>query len=323
MVTGTILALAPQIRHSLIISYDVLYSFRMEIWILFTLLAVTMQSVRTAAQKQIAKSLSASTTTLIRYLFGLPFALAYFFFLRYIYQEESVAGNPVFYRAASLAAMAQIIATAFLVKALTLRNFAVGTALAKTEALLTAIIGGLFFSAALSPIAYLSVALGVVGVLIASNWKISLADLFQNESIKFGIGAGLGFALASLWIREASLSLELPRLFSAAAVLLYMVLLQTAICLLFVFIRESSQLSLMLARWRTCVFIGFSSLAGSIGWFTAMSLQDAAVVKTLGQTEFAVTLLITYFYFGEKITAKEYIGIILVVLSVILLMMAT
>ena len=295
----------------------------MEIWILFTLLAVTMQSVRTAAQKQIAKSLSASTTTLIRYLFGLPFALAYFFFLRYIYQEESVAGNPVFYRAASLSAMAQIFATVFLVKALTLHNFAVGTALAKTEALLTAIIGGLFFSAALSPIAYLSVALGVVGVLIASNWKISLADLFQNESIKFGIGAGLGFALASLWIREASLSLELPRLFSAAAVLLYMVLLQTAICLLFVFIRESSQLSLMLARWRASVFIGFSSLAGSIGWFTAMSLQDAAVVKTLGQTEFAVTLLITYFYFGEKITAKEYIGIILVVLSVILLMMAT
>jgi drug/metabolite transporter (DMT)-like permease len=293
----------------------------MEIWILFTLLAVTMQSVRTAAQKQIAQSLSASTTTLIRYLFGLPFALAYFFFLRYIYQEESVAGNPVFYRAASLSAMAQIFATVFLVKALTLHNFAVGTALAKTEALLTAIIGGLFFSAALSPIAYLSV--GVVGVLIASNWKISLADLFQNESIKFGIGAGLGFALASLWIREASLSLELPRLFSAAAVLLYMVLLQTAICLLFVFIRESSQLSLMLARWRTCVFIGFSSLAGSIGWFTAMSLQDAAVVKTLGQTEFAVTLLITYFYFGEKITAKEYIGIILVALSVILLMMAT
>jgi drug/metabolite transporter (DMT)-like permease len=37
----------------------------------------------------------------------------------------------------------------------------------------------------------------------------------------------------------------------------------------------------------------------SVGWFTAMSLQDAAVVKTLGRTEFAVTLLISYFYFGE------------------------
>lgn len=295
----------------------------MEIWILFTLLAVVMQSVRTAAQKQIAQSLSASTATLIRYLFGLPFALGYYFFLRYIYQEEAVVANAVFYRAASLAAIAQIVATVLLIKALTLRNFAVGTALAKTEALLTAVIGALFFSALLSPMAYLSVAIGVVGVLIASNWKLSFSDLVHNESIKFGIGAGLGFALASLWIREASLSLELPRLYSAAAVLLYMVVIQTVICLLFVFLRERSQLSLMLARWRTCVFIGFSSLAGSVGWFTAMSLQDAAVVKTLGQTEFVVTLLITYFYFGEKITTKEYIGIILVALSVLLLMVAT
>jgi len=54
-----------------------------------------------------------------------------------------------------------------------------------------------------------------------------------------------------------------------------------------------------------------------------MSLQDAAVVKTLGQTELAVTLLISYFYFGEKITAKETIGIVLITLSVILLMLAT
>lgn len=295
----------------------------METWILFTLLAVTMQSVRTAAQKQIAQSLSASTATLIRYLFGLPFALAYFFFLRSLYQEELIVPTAVFYRAASLAAIAQIIATVLLIKALTLRNFAVGTALAKTEALLTAVIGALFFSAALSPMAYLSVAIGVIGVLIASNWQVSVTDLFKNESIKFGIGAGLGFALASLWIREASLSLEISRLLSAAAVLLYMVIIQTVICLLYVLVREREQLLLMLTRWRACIFIGFSSLAGSVGWFTAMSLQDAALVKTLGQTEFVVTLLITYFYFGEKITTKEYIGIMLVALSVILLIAAT
>jgi drug/metabolite transporter (DMT)-like permease len=162
----------------------------------------------------------------------------------------------------------------------------------------------------------------VVGVLIASNWKVSWQDLVENESIKYGVGAGLGFALASLWIREASLSLGVPRLLSASTVLLYMVAIQTVLCLLFVAIRERNQLALVLSRWRSCVFIGFTSLAGSVGWFTAMSLQDAAVVKTLGQTEFAVTLLITYFYFGEKITAKEYVGIMLVALSVILLLVA-
>jgi len=88
-------------------------------------------------------------------------------------------------------------------------------------------------------------------VLIASNWKLILSGLFQNESIKFGIGVG------------------------------------------------------------------------SVDWFTAMSLIDAAVVKTLGQTEFVITLLLTYFYFGEKITTKEYVGIMLVTLSVILLIVAT
>ncbi|MEX0962882.1 MAG: DMT family transporter [Pseudohongiellaceae bacterium] len=295
----------------------------MEIWILFTLLAVVMQSMRTAAQKYIARSITASAATLVRYLFGLPFALAYYYLMRSLYQDEVIVGNAVFYRAALLASLAQILATVFLIKALTLRNFAVATALAKTEALLTAIIGAVFFSALLSPAAYLAIVIGVVGVLVASNWKISLRDLLENESIKFGIGAGLGFALASLWIREASLSLELPLLLSASIVLLFMVVVQTVICLLYTLLRERNQIALILLRWRSCLFIGFSSLAGSIGWFTAMSLQEAAVVKTLGQAEFIVTLLITYLYFGERISLREYVGIMLVALSVILLLVAT
>ncbi len=64
-------------------------------------------------------------------------------------------------------------------------------------------------------------------------------------------------------------------------------------------------------------------MAGSVGWFTAMSLQNPAIVKTLGQVEFVVTLLITYFYFNEKISLKEYVGIVLVALSVLLLIFAT
>lgn len=71
------------------------------------------------------------------------------------------------------------------------------------------------------------------------------------------------------------------------------------------------------------LFIGLSSLAGLAAWFTAMSLQNPAIVKTmttLGQTEFVVTLLITYFYFAEKINAKEVIGIVMVAVSVFILL---
>lgn len=292
----------------------------METWIAFTLLAVVMQSVRTAGQKQIARQLSIPATTLVRFLFGLPFALLYFLLLKRYYQPETIALNADFLLPASLAGISQIFATLFLVKALTLRNFAVGTALAKTEAIITAVIGAWFFSAALSVLGYVSVVIGVMGVLVASNWRVSLPDLVHNDSIKYGLGAGLGFALASLWIRDASLSLQLPRLLSAASVLVYMVALQTGICLIWVVLREREQLRLIAGKLSSSIFIGLTSVAGSVGWFTAMSLQNAALVKTLGQTEFAVTLLITYFYFGERITLREYLGIFLVCLSVILLL---
>jgi len=191
----------------------------MEFWVAFTLLAVVFQSVRTAGQKQIARHISIPAATLVRFLFGMPFAIALFIALYWYYQVDAITLHGDFFIGASLAGVAQICATLCLVKSLSIRNFAVGTALAKTEALLTALLGTWFFGEALSGLGYLSVVLGVAGVLIASNWKITLRDLVDNDSIKYGLGAGLGFALASLWLREASLSLALPRLLSAATVL--------------------------------------------------------------------------------------------------------
>lgn len=292
----------------------------METWVVFTLLAVCMQSIRTAGQKQIAKRISIQATTLIRFLFGLPFVIAYYFLVKNYYGVDDIALEMGFFRPASLAAVAQILATALLVKALTIQNFAVGTALAKTEAIMTALIGSLFFSTALSLLGYVSVFLGVAGVLIASNWQVTVKDILHNKSIKYGLGAGLGFALASLWLRDASLSLATPRLLSAATVLLYMVSLQTILCLIWVAVQDVKQLFGLKSELAACFFIGFTGVAGSVGWFTAMSLQNAAIVKTLGQTEFIVTVLITYLYFNEKVSSKEALGIALVAISVLLLL---
>ena len=67
----------------------------MDTWISFTLLAVVMQSVRTAAQKQIARKISPQAATLVRYLFGLPFALLYFYWLQADYSIIETL-NPTF-----------------------------------------------------------------------------------------------------------------------------------------------------------------------------------------------------------------------------------
>lgn len=294
----------------------------MQTWIVFTLLAVVMQSVRTAGQKQIARKLSVEATTLVRFLFGLPFAALYFLVL-WSQTDAPLNLSAQYFSSASLAGLAQIGATLCLVKALTIRNFAVGTALAKTEAIMTALLGTMFFSATLSMLGYLSVIVGVLGLLVASNWRFNWQDLFSNESIKYGLGAGLGFALASLWIREASLSLQAPLIFSAATVLVYMVGFQALLCLLWVVFTDRQQFRLVAANLPASAFIGFTSVTGSVGWFTAMSLQEAALVKTLGQLEFVVTLAITYLYFGERISVREYVGIVLVAISIVLLLRAT
>lgn len=53
----------------------------MDTWIYFTLLAATMQAVRTAGQKQLSGKLNSMATTGVRYIYALPFAWLYLWWL--------------------------------------------------------------------------------------------------------------------------------------------------------------------------------------------------------------------------------------------------
>jgi len=50
-------------------------------WIFFTIFAAAMQSVRTAGQKSLSASITPMSATLVRYVFGLPFAFLWLLFL--------------------------------------------------------------------------------------------------------------------------------------------------------------------------------------------------------------------------------------------------
>jgi drug/metabolite transporter (DMT)-like permease len=69
------------------------------------------------------------------------------------------------------------------------------------------------------------------------------------------------------------------------------------------------------------LFVGVTSVIGSIGWFTAASFQNAAYVKALGQVEFFITLFITYRIFKEKISLVEFLGMALIITSVVILLL--
>jgi drug/metabolite transporter (DMT)-like permease len=294
----------------------------METWIIYTLLAASMQAIRTAGQKKLAQHISPMAATLVRYLFGFPVAFAY---LLFVIPDNTLAAfatslsKASFIIYASLASVAQILATFWLVKVLSLRNFAVGTSFSKTEALQTAIFGMIFFGTLLSFQAWLAVFLGATGIGLLSLSGKTLQ--FDRASAVYGILSGVGFAFTALWLREASLSLALPFVASAAITLFYMVSIQTLICVLYIAAREPRQLRILRVHIPLATFVGVTSAIGSIGWYTAMTYENAALVRTFGQVELVFTLLITYFFFGERISKTEYLGIAAILSSVLIILL--
>jgi drug/metabolite transporter (DMT)-like permease len=293
-------------------------------WIGFTLFAALMQAVRTAGQKHLTSSLSAVASTWARYGFGLPVSLVYFLIVCQQRTDPFPALSLRFSLYVALAACAQLLATLLLVKVLSLRNFSVGTTYAKTEGMLAALLGTVFFGAQLHPLAWLAVGLGITGVLFVSisRAKVGLRAIIDGRTALYGLTAGTGFAFTALWVRAASVELSTDPLFSAALILLLSILIQALICSLLVHRQNPDNWRRLAANAKVCVFVGLTGTLGSIGWYSAFALQEAAIVKSLGQLEFIFTVLLTYFFFKERISRQEWIGILLVLASVTLLLWA-
>ena len=105
----------------------------LEPWVWWTLLAAMMQAVRTAGQKQLTAAVTPLAATLVRYLFGLPFALLWLTYAGATLNFDFPDLNLTFLVSGLIAGILQIVATLLLVRLLTLRNFAVGTTFVKSE----------------------------------------------------------------------------------------------------------------------------------------------------------------------------------------------
>lgn len=310
----------------------------MELWIGLTVMAALMQSVRTAGQKQLAHGLTSAGAAVVRYLYGLPFVALYLCWLVY-WQSDAPGvlpeGNERFYLFALLASIAQLIATALMVWLFRFRNFAIGSMYVKTEALMAALLGVVLFSETLSVIGWLSILLGALGIVLISSraglvasdghaqsiWQ-KLSQLLFNPAAGVGLLAGGLFALTSLFLRQASLTLESDFQLSAAFTLAVMVLMQTLIGVVYLALRSAQDWRAMALQHRTCFFVGLTSVLGSVGWFTAMTLQPVAYVKAVGQVEFIFTLAIAVLFFRERLTAREILGMLVIITGVLLLLLA-
>jgi len=288
-------------------------------WIAFTMLAAFMQSVRTAGQKHMTTSMSAVVATWARYGFGLPVAIVYFVIVT-IYEPQSLPTPTLAFTGyVTIAAVGQLMATLMLVKLLSFRNFAVGTTYAKTEGLLAAVLAAMFFGRAFSTWTWVAFFVGVTGIIFVSVQKNQDAARWSAIPALLGLGAGIGFAVTAVFVREANLVLEAPLTISAAYILLLSIFIQGGLCTVLLHRQSKHNWQVLRNNAKAGWFVGITGTVGSIGWYSAFALQEAAIVKTLGQVEFLFTVLITYAFFKEKITRAEWIGMALVLISVLIL----
>jgi drug/metabolite transporter (DMT)-like permease len=287
-------------------------------WIVCTFLAAFAQAWRNALQSQFSAHASIATVTLSRFILASPIAALYLIVLSQFHPTEHIQFNTAFMIYIGSASITQILATALMVILFKQNNYAVGAGLAKSEALVAAIFGMLFFGSTLSFFGWLGVIIGGAAVLILSGFTVKNVNF---PTALLGLSCGSAFALTSLWIREAALISELPFPYSAAWVLLLVISIQTILLSLYLLLKEPQSFAIIWQHRRKVSAISFTSCIGSIGWFSAMSLQHVAYVKTLGQIEVFFTMLIATFWLKHPVKRRDGLGLILIALAAVLVML--
>ena len=299
----------------------------MELWVPITLAAAFMQNLRSALQKHLKGSLGTSGATFCRFVYAAPLALAYAALLGEGYGFEWPAPNPRFALFAMLGGLTQITATALLVYLFSLRNFAVGTTYSKTETVQTALFGLVILGEPVSSTAAAAIAISLVGVMSISVAKshLTLRNLllgWTGRAAFIGMLSGTFFGLSAVAYRAAALSLGGDGfLMQAAFTLACVVVFQTAVMAVWIRAREPGELTRVVRGWRVASLVGVSGAIGSIGWFTAMTLENAAYVRAVGQVELVFTFIASYFFFRERSTALEIAGILLIVAGIVILLL--
>jgi drug/metabolite transporter (DMT)-like permease len=294
----------------------------MDAWILLSVAAAAFQTLRFVLQKRLSMgALSAGGATLARFLYSAPFVLI----LAGGYLVATGAAWPgvsaAFWAYAVAGGLAQIAATWAVIALFAARNFAVGIAFKKTEVVQTALVGLVVLGDRIGLAGLCAILVGLAGVLLLSGTPGADGRWWRrlgSRAAVLGLGSGAFFAVSAVGYRGATLEIaSADPLLRAGLTLAVVTVMQALALALWLAWREPGQVGRVLAARRVAVWIGLAGMAGSLCWFTAFTLQNAALVFAVGQVEVIFSLVASALVFGERLTRREGWGIALVTLSVI------
>ncbi len=294
------------------------------LWIPITVWAALAQTMRNAAQRHLTGELGTLGATLVRFLYGLPFAALWLYGVHAVGRLDLPSPNAAFAGWVCLGAVSQIGATALLLRVMAERNFTLGVAYSKSEIIQVALFGFLFLGDPITLITALAVVFATLGVLLLSPAERerpirALLAGWTTRPALLGLASGAGFAFAAVGYRGAALALEhTPFLMAAAYALVSAQILQTVLLGGWLLLRKTDVVVRVLRAWRASLFAGFMGAAASVGWFTAMAIEPLAHVRTLGLVELLFSYAVSRRVFREQFNRRELVGIVLLTLGLVI-----
>jgi drug/metabolite transporter (DMT)-like permease len=289
------------------------------LWVAFTLAGAVGQTARNAMQRGLTPRLGALGATLVRFLFGFPFALLFLAVLMALTGDPLPKLNALFAEWTLVGAFTQIAATALMLMTMERRSFVVTTAYLKTEPILVAIMGLLFLGDRVTAPMAAAIVLATAGVMLISVKPNSL-EHSGWKPVALGLSSGALFAASAIGYRGAILALQAPDyLMSATFSLACGLTLQTVLLLVWLLLFKRDMMKAIIGLWRPSLLAGFAGAAASQCWFLAFALATAASVRTLALVEVLFAQGVTRFVFKQQTTGREAVGIALLLAGAILI----
>ena len=106
---------------------------------------------------------------------------------------------------------------------------------------------------------------------------------------------------------------------AASYTLVFGLFVQTLVLTIYLLFRAPDVLQKILGLWKPSMLAGFMGAFASQFWFLAFALTAAANVRTLALVEVLFAQGVAYYSFKQPMSARELLGIVLIVAGVALL----
>jgi len=294
-------------------------------WIIFTISGAFFQNLRSSLQKKLNKDLSTVASTYVRFAFALPFAIL-IFFLNFGNFEiiSKILKQTDFIYLTTIASIFQIIFTFTLLYLFNFSNFVVGTSLSKTEVVQVAIFEYFLLKDKLNVFGIFGIIIATVGVIIISikDLKLFFSNFFSKTTF-IGLLTGLFLGLSVVFFRAAALSLEdFSSNFDKAIITLFFgLIIQTFLISVYLLVYERSEFRKFRNNKLESCLAGLTGFLATLSWFFAFTFIQASFVRALGQVEIFFSFVSSKYFFKEKVTKMEIIGIIIFVFGVTMMLL--